>query len=241
VVVNEAFARRFFPDQDAVGRRFGNGMDSDTPADWEVAGVVTDAKYRSLREPMTPTYYIVTDKELSVLCVKTRTAPESAIQPVRAALAAIDPALPFTEIHTLAEEVDASAAPERLTAALATIFGFFATLLAAVGIYGLLAFAVEQRRREIGIRMALGARASDIGRMLGLQAGGMVAGGVILGLGGALLAGRWARVLLYGVAPGDPLSLVLAALFVALVSAAAIAIPTARATRVQPASALRQE
>ena len=241
VVVNEAFARRFFPDQDAVGRRFGNGMDSDTPADWEVAGVVTDAKYRSLREPMNPTYYIVTDKELSVLCVKTRTAPESAIQPVRAALAAIDPALPFTEIHTLAEEVDASAAPERLTAALATIFGFFATLLAAVGIYGLLAFAVEQRRREIGIRMALGARASDIGRMLGLQAGGMVAGGVILGLGGALLAGRWARVLLYGVAPGDPLSLALAALFVALVSAAAIAIPTARATRVQPASALRQE
>jgi ABC-type antimicrobial peptide transport system permease subunit len=163
------------------------------------------------------------------------------MQPVRKALAALDSGLPFTEIHTLAEEVDASAAPERLTAALATIFGVFATLLAAVGIYGLLAFAVAQRRREIGIRMALGARAADIGRMLGLQAGAMVAGGVILGLGGALVAGKWVRALLYGVAAADPFALALAALAVALVSATAIAIPTARATRVQPASALRQE
>ena len=241
VVVNEAFVRRFFPEGNAVGRRFGNGLDVAAPATYEIAGVVSDAKYRSLREPMTPTFYTASETNLSVLSVRTRTAPEALIQPVRRALAALDPALPFTEIHTLAEEVDASAAPERLTAALASIFGFFATLLAAVGIYGLLAFAVEQRRREIGIRMALGARPSDIGEMLGLQAGAMVAAGVILGLGGALLAGRWVRALLYGVAPSDPVSLALAALLVALVSAAATAVPAARATRVQPASALRQE
>jgi predicted permease len=239
VVVNETFARRFFPKMEAVGQRFGNGLEVAAHAEYEVVGVVRDAKYRSLREPMTPTYFMVTDSNLSVLVVRTRIAPESAIQPVRAALTAIDSALPFTEIHTLADEVGASAAPERLTAALASIFGAFATLLAAVGIYGLLAFSVEQRRREIGIRMALGAKASDVGGMLGLQAGGMVACGVILGLGGALLAGRWVRALLYGVAPVDPYSLVLAALLVVLVSAAATAIPAVRATRVHPASVLR--
>jgi hypothetical protein len=241
VVVNEAFAHRFFPGRDAVGERFGNGMEVAVAGTFEIAGVVRDAKYRSLREPMTPTYFMATDSNLSVLCVKTRTAPASAIQPVRAALAAIDPALPFTEIHTLSDEVDASAAPERLTAALATIFGFFATLLAAVGIYGLLALSVEQRRREVGIRMALGATVSDVGGMLGLQAGAMVGSGVLLGLGGALLAGRWVGALLYGVAPADPQSLIGAAFLVALVSAAATAIPVARAIRVEPASALRQE
>jgi predicted permease len=241
VVVNEAFARHFFPDGHALGGHFGNGMEVAVPANFEIAGIVRDAKYRSLREPMTPTYYLVTDTNLSVLCVSTRSSPEQVIQPVRQALASLDSSLPFTEIHTLAEEVGASAAPERLTAALATIFGIFATLLAAVGIYGLLAFAVEQRRREIGIRMALGARAFDIGRMLGLQAGAMVAGGVILGLVGALLAGRWVRALLYGVAPADSLTLAMATLLVALVSTAATAIPAARATRVHPASALRQE
>jgi predicted permease len=241
VIVNEAFVRRFFPEGKAVGRRFGNGMGVTVGADFEIVGVVSDAKYRSLREPMTPIYYQVSDTNLSVLCVKTRAAPESVIQPVRAALAGLDAALPFTEIHTLAEEVDASAAPERLTAALATVFGLFATLLAAVGIYGLLAFSVEQRRREIGIRMALGATASDVGGMLGLQAGGIVGCGVIVGLGGALLAGRWIGSLLYGVAPADAQSLSWAVVLVALVSAAATAIPAVRAIRVEPASALRQE
>ena len=241
VVVNEAFARHFFPDGHALGGRFGNGMAVTVGADFEIVGILRDAKYRSLREPMTPTYYMATDTNLSVLCVSARTAPEQLIQPVRQALASLDSSLPFTEIHTLSEEVEASAAPERLTAALATIFGFFATVLAAVGIYGLLAFAVEQRRREIGIRMALGARPSEILAMLGLQAGAMVSGGLILGLAGALVTGRWARVLLYGVAPSDPLSLVLAAALVAVVSAAATAIPAVRAARVPPASTLRQE
>jgi predicted permease len=241
VVVNQSFARRFFPQGGAIGRRFGHAMEAPALPTYEVVGVVSDAKYRSLREPVPPTYYSASEANFSVLCVRTRTAPDSVIQPVRKVLAALDSALPFTEIHTLADEVDASAAPERLTAALAAIFGFFATLLAAVGIYGLLAFAVEQRRREIGIRIALGARASNIGAMLGLQAGAMVAGGVILGLGGALLAGPWVHALLYGVAPADSLSLALAALLVTLVAAVATAIPAARATRVQPASVLRQE
>jgi putative ABC transport system permease protein len=163
------------------------------------------------------------------------------IEPVRRALASIDPALPFTEINTMSEEVDASLAPERMTAALASIFGAVAAALAAIGIYGLLAYAVAQRRREIGIRMAIGARSADIAAMIGGQAVAMAAAGITLGLGAAFLAAPWIRSLLYGVAPADPISLVTAALFVIAVSAAATAIPAARATRIEPAIALREE
>jgi len=241
VVVNQAFARRFFPSVNPVGQRFGIGINVAAAPTHEIVGVVSDAKYRSLREPMTPTFYTRGESGFTVLLVRTRTAPESVIQPVRRVLAALDPTLLFTEIHTLAEEVDASAAPERLTATLAAIFGSFAALLAAAGLYGLLALAVEQRRREIGIRMALGARPSDVGGMLARQAGALVAAGLVTGLGAALLAGRWARPLLYGVGPWDPLSLALAAVLVSVASAAATAIPAARATRVQPATALREQ
>jgi ABC-type antimicrobial peptide transport system permease subunit len=135
--------------------------------------------------------------------------------------------------------VDDSAAPERLTAVLASIFGLFAALLAAVGLYGLLAFAVAQRQREIGIRMALGAQPGAIARLVGGQALVLVAVGVALGLGGALLMAPMAGALLYGVGPADPGSLAAAAGVVALVAALAAFVPAARAARVDPAVALR--
>jgi len=235
--VNQAFARRFFSGVDAVGKRFG----SPPYFAGEIVGVSGDAKYRSLREPMTPTFYTSSIDSSFVLHVRTRMRPEAVIQPVRQALAALDPALPFVEVHTMAEEVDASTAPERLTAALASIFGALAALLAAAGIYGLLAYAVAQRRREIGIRMALGARPAEIGRMIGAQALPMAAGGAALGIAAALPAARWIRSLLYNVPPSDAVSLVAAAGFVLLVSLAATAIPAARAAGVEPAAALRDE
>ncbi len=163
------------------------------------------------------------------------------VQPVRRELSALDPALPFLEIHALSEEVDASAASERLTAALASLFGLLAAVLAALGIYGLLSYAVAQRRREIGIRMAVGARPGDIARMIGRQALTMVAAGIAAGLVAAWEAAPAVRSLLYGVTPSDGLSLGGAAAFVLLVSALATAIPAARATRLDPASALRDE
>jgi putative ABC transport system permease protein len=128
-----------------------------------------------------------------------------------------------------------------MTAALASIFGAVAAALAAIGIYGLLAYAVAQRRREIGIRMAIGARSTDIVRMIGGQTIAMAAAGIAVGLGAAFVAAPWIRSLLYGIAPADPISLVSAALFVIAVSAAATAIPAVRATRIQPAIALREE
>jgi ABC-type antimicrobial peptide transport system permease subunit len=190
---------------------------------------------------MTPTFYNLGSDDVFVLIVRTRMRPESTIQPVRRELAALDPALPFIEIHTLAEEVDASAASERLTAALASLFGLLAAMLAALGIYGLLSYAVAQRSREIGIRMAVGARPADIAQMIGRQAMTMAAVGVAAGLAAAWEAAPAIRSLLYGVAPADGLSLGGAAAFVMVISALATAIPAGRATRVQPASALRDE
>jgi predicted permease len=242
VVVNEAFVRRFFPNVDPLGRRFGAGPpERVVDRIFEIVGVVGDAKYRSMREPMMPTVYQLShDFESFVLHVRTRGRPDSIIQSVRQALAALDPDLPFVEINTLAEEVDASTAGERFTAALASIFGTIAALLTAVGLYGLLAYVVAQRRREIGIRMALGAQTVDIGVLVGGQALVLVAGGMVLGFGAAAAAAQWMRSLLYGVAPSDPRSLAAAAVLVTLVAAVAIAIPVARATHIEPAAALRQ-
>jgi predicted permease len=237
ILVNQTFARQFFPGAGPVGRRLWNGLGTV----WEIVGVVSDAKYRSLREPMTPTFYNLGSDDVFILLVRTRMQPESIIQPVRRELAALDPALPFLEIHTLAEEVDASAASERLTAMLASLFGLLAAVLAALGIYGLLAYAVAQRRREIGIRMAIGARPGDIAQMIGRQSLAMVALGVAAGLIATWDAAPAIRSLLYGVTPSDGISLGAAAAFVLVVSALATAIPAGRATRVQPASALRDE
>jgi predicted permease len=243
VVVNQAFVRRFFPNFDPLGQRFGAGPPQRVVTTmFEIAGVVSDAKYRSMREPMMPAVYQFSSEFGSVvLHVRTRGRPESIIQPVRQALAALDPAVPLVEISTLAEEVNASTAGERLTAALASSFATVAVLLTAVGLYGLLACVVAQRRREIGIRMALGAQSVDIGVLVGRQVLVMVVGGIAVGLGAAVAAAQSMRSLLYGVAPSDPGSLAAAAIFVALVAAAAVAIPLARATHTEPATALRQE
>jgi predicted permease len=239
-VVNEAFVRRFYPDTEPLGQLFGNGYAGPVAPSRVIVGVVRDAKYRGLREPMTPTFYWASDGGFSVLCVRTKGSPVAAIEPVRRVLAALDPALPFTEVHVMSEEVETSIAAERLMAALGAWFGGFAVFLAAAGIYGLLAFAVEQRRREIGIRMALGARPGQIGALLGRQTALLTAVGVATGLGATLLTAGWIRTVLYEIAPADPVSLALAAAMMAAVAAAATLVPARRATRVQPASALRQ-
>jgi len=237
ILINQTLAHQFFPGVDPVGRRLWNGVGTL----YEIVGVVSDAKYRSLREPMTPTLYNVGSDDIFILIVRTRMRPVAIIQPVRHELAALDPALPFIEIHTLAEEVDSSAASEHLTATLASLFGLLAAVLAALGIYGLLAYSVAQRRREIGIRMAVGARPSDIARMIGRQALAMVAAGAVCGLVAAWELAPAIQSLLYGVAPTDGVSLGAAAAFVMVVSALGAAIPAGQATRVAPAAALRDE
>jgi predicted permease len=242
-VINQAFAQRFFPSAVPVGKRFGftSGMLGVADGRFEIVGVVSDAKYRSLREPIKPMFYIPQVDDQIVLYVRTRMRPEAIIEPVRKVMASLDPTVPFLEVHTLAEEVDNSAASERLTAALASLFGAIAAVLAGAGIYGLLAYIVTERRREIGIRMALGARPAQIGELIARQTLIMTTVGVGLGLAGALLVGPGIRALLYGVSPQDPRSLVAAVVFMVLTAAMATTLPARRATKVDPMVALRYE
>ena len=243
VVVSKAFAERFFPGEDPLGKRFGIGIaGSVAKADDVIVGVVSDAKYRSLREPFSPILYQAMEaSDTVVLNVRTRVRPDAIFEPVRKALASIDPTLALLEVHRMDEEVDASASGERLLAALASIFAGLAALIAVVGLYALLTYAVAQRQREIGIRMALGADAMDIAALTFRQTLGIACSGIVAGLGGALAAGPLVRSLLYGVSPQDPVSLATAAVLAILVAAAATAIPTASAMRIEPAYALRKE
>ncbi len=243
VLVNQAFQQRFFPNTQPVGKLFGQGMAGEVAGEkYEIIGVVSDAKYRSLRAPVVPTFYTCEpDFDHFVLNVRTRTRSEAIIEPVRKTLASLEPGLPFLEVHTMAEEVDNSVASERITAALSSLFGGIASLLVGVGIYGLLAYVVTQRRREIGIRMALGAQPAHIGKLIARQTLAMTAAGIISGLCAAYAAAHAIRSLLYGISPQDSKSLLATVILVALTAAAGTIFPAVRAARVDPMVALRYE
>jgi predicted permease len=243
-IVNEAFVQRFFPGSNGIGKRFGTGVEgSIAPAESEIVGVVSDAKYRSLRDPIRPMFYSLETGLDSgfTLNVRTRVSPESIIQPVRRALASAVPALAILETGTLAQAADDTTAPERITAALASLFAGMATLLAGIGTYGLLAYAITQRRREIGIRMALGARSGQVAGLIAGQTFAIAATGIIAGLIAALLAGPAIRSLLYDVSPRDPISLTAAAIFVLFIAVVATIGPALEAIHIQPAGTLRVE
>ncbi len=242
-VVNQAFVRRFFPGTQPLGKLYGwvapGGVAKEQ---FEIVGVVSDAKYRSLRAPLIPIAYTCqTAFDDFVLNVRTRMRPDGIIAPVRRTLASLDPGLPILEAHAMAEEIDISTGSERITAELASLFGVVAALLVGVGMYGLLAFAVTQRRREIGIRMALGAMRDDI---LALVVGrGLILTSVGLGIGllASLAATRIFASLLYGVRPADPLTFAIVPLMLVGLVLIASYIPARRATKVDPMVALRYE
>jgi predicted permease len=245
MIVNQTFVRRFFPDKSPVGQRFGGpGPGGVAKADHEMIGVMSDAKYRSLREPIPPTVYtpVVDGFDSSfILHVRTRQRPAALIAPVREVLRSIDPELPFIEVRTLREEVEASLWQERLLAALSTAFGGIAALLASIGLYGALDYAVKSRTREIGVRMALGAQPARIVSLLSRETLVLVAGGAILGLGAYAVAAVWIRRVLYDVHSWEPLAVGSVLVLVGLVAAIAAAPAVYRAVRIDPASALRAE
>jgi hypothetical protein len=245
VVVNQAFARHFFPGRDPIGARFGgSGPGGVAKADDEIIGVVSNAKYRSLREPVPPTVYDPAADGFDsgfILHVRTPQRPEAMIAPVREVLRSLDPEMPIVEVRTLREEVEASLWQERLMAWLSTIFGAIAALLASIGLYGALDYAVKSRTREIGVRMALGARPA---RIIGLLSGDVLLWtgcGVAVGLGAYAAAAVWIRRVLYDVGSWEPMVVVSVVVLVGLVAAMAAAPATWRAVRIDPAQALRAE
>jgi predicted permease len=245
VIVNQTFARRFFPGRNPIGQRFGApGPSGAAKADDEIIGVVSDAKYRSLREPVPPTVYSpVVDGFDSgfILHVRAHQRPDVMVEPVREVLHSLDPELPFIEVRTLREEVEASLWQERLLAALSTIFGAIAALMASIGLYGALDYAVKSRTREIGVRMALGAQPRRIISLLSRETLLLIGSGVALGLCAYAAAAVWMRRVLYDVHPWEPIAVVSSMLLVGLIAVIAAAPAAYRAVRIDPASALRME
>ena len=241
VVVNQALTRRFFPGRDPLGQHLGGNVPAQ-PA-YEIIGVASDAKYRSLREEIPPTLYLpeTLGNRATILHVRTANDPSGIINAVRGALRSLDARLPFYEIHTLQQEVDGSLWQERLVAALSSVFGLMAAILAGVGLYGMLAQAVAQRRREIGIRIAIGAKGRDIARNVTWNVFRMVLTGSAVGaLAGEMLV-RYVQTLLYGVEPSTAAALTVPGLAIAAVALTASLVPVLRALRISPAMMMRAE
>ncbi len=244
VVVNQACARRFSPERDVLGRQYGHGTVGGKGAEpvFEVIGVVGDAKYRSLREPFQPIVYnsLVPGQDF-ILHVRTRAAPESVMPQVRRLLAGVDPRLSFLETTTLSEEVKASLWGERVAAQLAAGFAIVASLISAAGLYALIAFEASRRRREIGIRVALGARPLDVVRLMFNRAAAVSLAGVGAGLALASVLAPRISALLYEVEPRDLRVMAGASAVAFLIAALAALLPSVRAAGLAPAKALRQE
>jgi predicted permease len=240
-MVNEAFARHYFGTESPLGRRFGvEGEESSREI--EIVGLVPDLKLHDIREEAARlVYFPAAQHDEYLYSLQVRGRAELSAGQVRNAIAAVAPDLPITGVRSLGEQVEGSLRQERLLGQLTAFFGLLALLLAAVGLYGVLAYGVSQRTNEIGIRMALGAEPSRLlGTVLG-TAMRWVGGGVVIGLAAALAMSRFLSSLLFGLDPVDPATLVVTTAALVLVAALAAYGPARRASRLDPVRALRYE
>jgi predicted permease len=237
-IVNETFARMYGGGRSVLGAQIGTAR-----PEYTIVGIAKDAKYAHVREPIPPVWYVPYEQQANVkylnLYVRTSGDVDNMSAAVRAAIAAVDRDVALFEIRSLEAQLDGLLAVERTIATLATFFGSAAAALAAMGVYGLLAFILTTRRREIGIRMALGARPGAILRHILAEAWGPLGVGVLVGVTAAVVFARYAASLLYGVTSLDVASFGAGILFITAVVIVAAALPARRASRVNPTVALR--
>lgn len=241
VIVNERMAKHFFGTTDVLGKKIG----LEKVPDVTIVGVVKDAQYVNLRRERRRHFYLPTMQEkvlmnLTVL-VKTDTDPPVVAESLRAGLKSLDPHLPLYNVKTLATEIDESLVQERLVTWLSAAFGLLATLLTALGLYGVLTFSVARRTREIGIRVALGAQRRDVFKLIMIRGVVLVGVGVLIGVGASIALARVLESMLFGVEANNVTTLVLVSAGLVAVALLACYLPARRATQVDPLVALRYE
>lgn len=244
IIVNPAFVHKYLGNADPIGQRVGQEERSgDNPGDpgYLVVGLVNDAKYNDLRREVNPTIYSPSSGGGVSFELRTAGDPSAMIPAVREAVSKLDANLPLTDVQTQSKQIDSLLFQERLIARLASFFGILALVLACIGLYGLLAYEVARRTREIGIRMALGAQQRDVLRPIITQGIALAIAGAAVGTLAALGLTRFLSTLLFGVHPTDPVTFTAVAALLTLVALAASYIPARRATRVDPMVALRYE
>jgi putative ABC transport system permease protein len=249
MIVNEAFVRQYFPGESPYGRRIRAGQPAriwrnEKLTSFEIVGVVRDVKSSGLQVPGEPTYYIPSAQaplqDMTVL-VRTMSDPTAIVSAVQRSVWAIDPNQPISNVTTLERVVSENMAQPRLNMVMMSLFGALALILASVGIYGLLSYAVTQRTREMGIRMALGAQVTDVLGLVLKQGMLLALIGEVVGIGGALALTRLMRGLLFGVTPTDVSIFVLVIGVLTTTALLACWVPARRAMKVDPLKALRYE
>ena len=244
-IVNQRFARKYFGSANPIGRHVGMGKDPGTKLDIEIVGVVGDTKYENMREDVPYELYIPYRQTEFVdgmtAYVRTRSDPANFFTPLRQVVRDVDASVPMYDMRTLDRQMENSLVTERMLATLSTVFGALATLLAAVGLYGVMAFMVARRTREIGIRMALGARGSSVVWLVMREVLLLSAAGLAIGLPAAWLLTRLVQTQLFGVQATDPFTMAIAVLGIATVAAVSGYLPARKATTIDPMLALRFE
>lgn len=242
-VVNQTLARKYFADESPIGRRFGFGG-PETAGQIEIVGVAGDAKYTDIRSEIEPTIfrpYLQAIPSFATFIVRTSTSASAAAASVREAMHEVDNNLPLFGVKTQSQQADTSLTQERLFATLSSFFGVLALLLACIGLYGVMSYGVARRTNEIGIRMALGASASRVRRMVMRETMLVVGVGVVIGLGVALGTTRLIKSMLFGLAATDALTIGFAVVLMIAVAGVAGYLPARRASKVDPMVALRYE
>jgi predicted permease len=244
-IVNEAFVKQFLDGKNPIGRRLGLGNDPGTKLDTEIVGLMKDAKYYNVRSEIRPQVFLNDDQNPDIqqinMFVKARFDPRQLFAAVRRVIHDFDPNIPVFDMRTMDLQADLTLERERMLASLASAFGLLATVLAAVGLYGLMAFNVARRTREIGIRMALGARSGNVTWLVMKEVLALVTAGLFIAIPAAWALTTLVRSQLYGVSPNDPLSAIASTLTLAVVALLAGYRPAKRAMRINPVEALRSE
>jgi putative ABC transport system permease protein len=241
-VVNVTFARRFLGERDPIGRVIE--LPNPSLGQPTIVGEVNDIRQVGLGESAEPEVFLPAaqgEQMPTWLLVRAAGDPRELTAPIRQAVRSIDPAVPISDMYPLRDEVAKRSAPQRANAILFGLFGAVALLIAGMGLYGLMAFLVAQRTREIGVRVALGAARRDVLRLVMGQGASLIAGGIVLGLVLALALARLLRSMLFGVGPNDLVTFIVAPLLLTAIAFAATYLPARRALRVDPVIALRAE